>query len=303
MFDLRPTDLTGPRIQAETSTTGIPVGRPRSWRPRVTLVLRCLPALTVVVAMIAAPTFETFNPKLVAGLSSLPPSGRFLFGTDSSGLDVYSRTIAAFRVDVVIGLLVTLLSSAAGLLIGLTAGMNEAKGGLNGVVARGLARVLDLLQAVPAVVLGLVVVTFFGANDASMIFSLTLILVPIQARLVRTEALRVRGEAYLDGARIGGMSELALTVRHVLPNSSWPAVENAPAIFGFAITLTAALGFLGVGLPPPTAEWGLMISTAASDAESGRWWSFTFPALALTYTVLAAALLSPSGIRSTSRRS
>jgi peptide/nickel transport system permease protein len=277
-----------------------PAGRARR-RPRALTVARYLPATVVIVLLVAGPLIETVNPRLVAGLSSQPPSGTYYFGTDSSGLDVYSRTIAAVRVDVLIGLLVTLLSTAIGLFIGLLTGMNEARRGLAGGAARGVARVLDLLQAVPAIVLGLVVVTFFGANDSSMIFSLTVILAPIQARLVRTEALRVRGEAYLDGARMGGMSELHLTVRHVLPNSSWPSVENAPTIFGFAITLTAALGFLGVGLPPPTPEWGLMISTAASDAESGRWWSFTFPAVALTLTVLAAALLGPS--RAGSRRS
>lgn len=263
-----------------------------SRRPRTRTVLRCLPALAVVVVCVAGPRLTTFNPKLVVGASSVPPSARYLFGTDSSGLDVFSRTVAGTRVDVSIGILATLLASGIGLVIGLATGMNEGRRGPFGWLARGAARALDLLQAVPAIVLGLVVVTFFGANESTMVFSLTVILTPIQARLVRTEVLRARSDAYLDAARMAGLSEGRLVARHVLPNSSWPAAENAPVVFAFAITLTAALGFLGVGLPPPSPEWGLMISTAASDAESGLWWGFAFPAAALTLTVLAASLIS-----------
>jgi len=168
-----------------------------------------------------------------------------------------------------------------------------------GLVARGLSRSLDLLQAIPAVVIALALVAFFGTSILSMTVALTIILAPNQARLVRTEVLRVRSEAYLDAARMAGERELAITIRHVFPNSSWPALENASLVFGAAILLTATLGFLGVGLRPPTPEWGSMISTGASDAAVGRWWSALFPALAI---VGAVAAFAAAGQRAFGRR-
>jgi peptide/nickel transport system permease protein len=176
-------------------------------------------------------------------------------------------------------------------------GMQESRRDVFGVVARAVARTLDLMQAVPAVVVGLAMVSFYGASKSTLILAISVIVTPIQSRLVRTEVLRVRSEAYLDAARMAGLSEFQLTVRNVLPNSSWPALENASVIFGVAVILTAALGFLGVGLPPPAPEWGSMISRGASDAAVGRWWSFAFPAIALVLTVASAACAAATLMR------
>jgi peptide/nickel transport system permease protein len=156
---------------------------------------------------------------------------------------------------------------------------------------------LDLTQAIPAVVIGLVMVSFYGASETTLILAITIIVTPIQSRLVRTEVLKVRSEAYLDASRMAGLREFHLTMRNVLPNSSWPVMENSSVIFGVAIILTAALGFLGVGLPPPKPEWGSMISRGASDAEVGRWWSFAFPAIALVFTVASAAMGTATALK------
>jgi peptide/nickel transport system permease protein len=223
----------------------------------------------------------------VVASPSLTPSGSHLFGTDSSGLDVLSRVIDGTRNDLLIGGMTVLLATVIGIIVGLLVGMNESRRGPLGSLARGVSRALDLLQAIPAIVIGLVLVAFFGRSIVTLGIALSVILAPTQARLVRTEVLRVRSEAYLDAARMAGETELALTARHVLPNASWPALENASVVFGAAILLTATLGFLGVGLHPPTPEWGAMISTAASDAEVGRWWSGLFPALAIAGCVYA----------------
>ncbi|OLT11915.1 hypothetical protein BJF78_25700 [Pseudonocardia sp. CNS-139] len=112
--------------------------------------------------------------------------------------------------------------------------MNEARRGPVGLVARGLSRVIDLLQAVPAVVVAMVAVSFYGVDMVTLIATMALILAPNQARLVRSEVLRVREEAYLDAGRMSGLREARLTVRHVLPNSSWPALENLPVVFALA---------------------------------------------------------------------
>jgi peptide/nickel transport system permease protein len=240
------------------------------------------PAAIYVFLAIFGPLFAPWSGTSVVGSPNLVPNGTYLFGTDGSGLDVLSRVIDGTRNDLIIAGMTVLLATVVGIIVGLFVGMNESRRGPFGIIARGVSRGLDLLQAIPAIVIGLVLVAFFGRSLATLGVALSVILAPNQARLVRTEVLRVRSEAYLDAARMAGETEFALTVRHVLPNASWPAMENSSVVFGAAILLTATLGFLGVGLHPPTPEWGAMISTAASDALVGRWWSGLFPALAIT---------------------
>ena len=264
-----------------------------SWAP-------VYPLAAVLIVAAIGPWVVPLSPTAVAGSPNLPPGGAFHFGTDSTGLDVFSRTIAAFRNDIVIATLTSLISTTAGILVGLLIGMNESRRDLLGWVARFLARVLDLIQAVPAVVIALALVAVVGTSVFSLTIALAIILTPNQARMVRTEVLKVRTDAYVDAARMAGESEFALTMRHVLPNASWPALENASLVFGAAILIAATLGFLGVGLQPPTPEWGSMISTGASDAAVGRWWSFVFPAIALVIAVGSFAL---AGQRVFGRRS
>ena len=254
-------------------------------------VALAVPLALILLITVIGPWIVPFDPTQVVGAPSLSPDSQFLLGTDSNGLDVFSRTIAGARIDVTIALAVTIAATMGGILIGLIIGMNEAGRGLGGFLARAAARFLDLLEAVPTVIVALVVVSFFGTSSITMIFTLSIILAPIQARLVRTEVLRVRGDAYLDAARQAGLSETQLVFRHVLPNSSVPALQNASVVFGMTIILTAALGFLGVGLPPPTPEWGSMITRGAGDAAIGKLWSAGAPALALCLTVASVAVL------------
>jgi peptide/nickel transport system permease protein len=259
-------------------------------RRRVGVALRLAPLTVVVLIALFGPLLVPHDPKMVVADPSLAPSAQHWMGTDSSGLDVASRVIAATRVDLTIGLMVTVAATAVGIALGLLIGMNESSRGPLGYLARGLARAVDLVQAVPAVVIGVVVVALYGASATTLVIAIAVILVPLQARLVRTEVLRVRSEAYLEAGRVAGLGELRLTLRHVLPNASWPALENTAFLFGVAVILTAALGFLGVGLPPPEPEWGSMLATGGSDASVGRWWSAVFPTLALAVTVASVAL-------------
>jgi len=261
--------------------------------PPADLVLG-LGLVALLLVAVAGPWVVPQDPTSVVGPPSNPPDGQFWAGTDQSGLDVFSRTVVATRVDVLIAAAVAVLATAAGVVIGLGVAMNESRPSVAGFAARAGARFLDLLEAVPTIVVGLVAVSFFGVTRPTLILALALIVTPMQARLVRTEALRVRSEAYLDAARQAGLGEVRLIVRHVLPNSVVPALQNASVLFGFAIILVAALGFLGVGLPPPTPEWGSMITDGAGDASTGRFWAAGFPAVALCLTV---ALISVLGAR------
>lgn len=253
------------------------------------VLIALFPVAVLLLVAVLGPLLVPYDPTTVVGDASTPPGARFWFGTDADGLDVFSRTVAATRLNLFIAVLVTLLATLIGCAFGLLIGMNESRRGLLGRLARGLARLVDLTQAVPAVIIGLVVVSFFGASVLSLTVALAVILAPLQIRLVRTEVLRVRTEAYLDAARMAGAGEWSLTVRHVLPNSTWAAWENTSVVFAVSIIVTAALGFIGVGLPPPTPEWGAMLSRGAGDAVVGRWWAATFPALALALAVAAVA--------------
>jgi peptide/nickel transport system permease protein len=244
-----------------------------------------IPALIVIGLTVSAPLIVPFDPERGAGSASLSPNGENWFGTDSAGMDVFSRTIAAFRIDIPIALATTVFATVIGITLGLVIGMSESARGPRAWVGRGLARLIDLMESIPAVVLGLVVVAMFGANATTLIAFMSVVLCSGQTRLTRTEVLRIRREAYVDAARMAGESELSLTMRHVLPNAAWPALQNSSVIFAISIILTAGLGFIGAGMPPPTPEWGGMISRGASDALAGRWWSAAFPAAALAITV------------------
>lgn len=255
-------------------------------------VLKLVPMLILIALALTGPWWVPFDPERVVGPASVAPGGTYFFGTDSSGLDVFSRTIVATGTNLLIAVTVAICATAIGCLVGLLIGMNESSRGPLGYAARGAARLVDLAEAVPAVLIGLVIVSLFGASVPTLMVALSLVLSPIQIRLVRTEVLKVRSDAYLDAARMAGLSELALTVRHVLPNSTRPALQNISVIFAVSIIVTAALGFVGVGLPPPLPEWGSMLSSGAGDVVVGRWWSAAFPALALFAAVAAASLAS-----------
>jgi peptide/nickel transport system permease protein len=276
-----------------TSTTARPKPEPRGRRRQLAgrghLWLGLTPVAILVALAVIGPWITPHSPTSVVGGTSIAPNSHFWFGTDSNGLDVFSRVLAATRVNMEIAWSVVALATAGGVALGLLVGMNESSRGPLGILSRGLARLIDLIQAVPAVLIGLVLVAFYGGNLAVLIGAISIVLLPIQMRLVRVEVLRVRGEAFVDAARMAGMTEFELTVRTVLPNSTRAALENVSVIFALATILTAALGFLGVGLPPPTPEWGSMIATGASDAALGRWWSALFPTLALMLSVGAVS--------------
>ncbi|MET2011751.1 ABC transporter permease [Microbacterium chocolatum] len=268
----------------------IPRRRRRRLSPRTSLVLHCLPLSIVILLAVVGPLLVTSDPTRVVGTSSQPPSAERWFGTDAMGLDVFSRVVAAFALNIPMALAITLIATAFGMLIGLVAGMYESHGGPIGLLARVLTRAVDLVQAIPIMIAGLVLVSFFGRNPVVIVLSLALVLVPFQARLMRTEVLKTRSDAYIDAARLAGESEAEIVFRHVLPNSWRSTIENTSAIFAMGIIFCAALGFLGVGVPVPAPEWGSMLSSGATDAVVGRWWPFFFPAVALGLSVWAASV-------------
>jgi peptide/nickel transport system permease protein len=226
-----------------------------------------------------------FDPGTPVGPISQPPSREFWFGTDSSGLDVFSRVITAPRIDVTLSVSAALLSGAIGTLIGLGTGFYEGR------FSSLVMRISDVLQAFPIFILAMVLVALTGRNLVNLIFALTFLYTPIFVRLTRTEVLTQKTRTYVEAARATGNSEWKIALKHVLPNSLTPSLIQLSVTVGFGILLTAGLSFIGAGVRPPTPEWGLMIATSAPRLILGEWWSSLFPGIAVSLTVFGFASL------------
>lgn len=273
------------------TTTAARARRRRRQPGTMTRVALATPFALLVLLAVVGPSLANHDPERVTGSTSEAPSGTHLFGTDSNGLDVFSRVVTAARLDLTLAISITVLTTVLGLVVGLLIATGESRRGPVGWAARGAGRVVDMVQAVPILIAGLTAASFFGRSPLVIVLALSLSILPYQLRLMRTEVLWVRREGYVDAARLSGEPAWTVLTRYVLPNAARPTLENSSAVFGMAIIFTAGLGFLGVGIPLPRPEWGSMLAAGVSDALVGRWWSALFPAVAIGLAVLSAALL------------
>jgi peptide/nickel transport system permease protein len=212
-------------------------------------------------------------------------SGAHPFGVDGSGLDVFSRTIAAPRVDVTIALVATIFSLLLGSGVGLLASF------FRGTAGELVMRASDTVQAFPLFVLAIVFVVLAGRSDLNIVVVIALLNVPIYLRLIRSEVISLRERTFVEAARANGDRPLSIAFRHVLPNAMTPGFAQAPITFGFSIIVIAGLSFIGAGVRPPTAEWGSMINAGRSDLVLGVWWTSVFPGVALSLTVFGFAIV------------
>ena len=208
-----------------------------------------------------------------------------LFGTDSSGLDVFSRVLAAPRTDVAIAVGANAISLVAGTLLGLAAGFSRAW------IGAVLMRVSDLVQAFPVFITGMILVTLAGRSTGTIVLTLALLYTPIYLRLTRAEVLAQRGRGFVDASRALGRGEVFIALRHVLPNALAPSLIQASVTIGFAILMTAGLSFVGAGVRPPTPELGLMIASGVDQLVQEEWWPSIFPGLAISFIVFGYAAL------------
>jgi len=233
------------------------------------------------------PNAEDFNAILAF------PSGEHWFGTDQNGRDIFSRVLAAPRIDLFIALVSTTLAMAIGIPLGVLA---TGTGRVGGLLGEWTLRAMDVIQAFPVFILALALVAAFGASALNVIIALTVLQFPVFLRLTRGMALGIRGRTFVEAARIGGAGTAAVTFRHVLPNSIGPALVGASVAVAQAILITAGLSFVGAGIRPPTPEWGAMISDGAQNLITGQWWPSVFPGLALGIVVLGYAIVG-DGLR------
>ena len=210
-------------------------------------------------------------------------SWRFILGTDGDGHDMVSRLIHGARVSLFIGIAVMSVSFVVGVGLGLLSAM---AGGLLDVV---IVRTMDLIMAVPSLVLAILVVAILGPSLANTIVAVTIVYLPRYVRLVRASALGELTKDYVTAARVAGVGPLRLTLSTILPNCLAPLIVQAALGVSDAILEAAGLGFLGLGAQPPTPEWGSMLADSREFIRSDPW-IVTLPGLAILITVVAINL-------------
>ena len=238
----------------------------------------------------------------------LPPSWDHPMGTDSAGLDIFSRVLHAPRVDLAIALLSTFWAAAVGGALGAYVGLWEGQGRIKGPVALLILRFADIVQAFPVFALALVLVAVLGQGVTSIVLAIGVVNVPIYLRLMRGEVSTIRMQGYVEAARIAGGSDSYLLARHVVPNAAAPLLAQMSINTGVAVLLAASLSFIGAGVRAPTPEWGSMIAMGFQSVVTGQWWPSMFPGLALALTVfglgrIGASILAWSSPRERSRPS
>jgi peptide/nickel transport system permease protein len=219
-----------------------------------------------------------------------PPSFQHVMGTDVSNMDIFSRVIAAPRIDLTIALVSTAIAFSLGLVLGVISGFFATGTGPARFASEIIMRGADIIQAFPVFIFALALVGFRGPGAINVIAALAFLNIPFFLRITRGAVLQVRERPFIEAARCAGNSEWRIAFFHILPNALTPPVANISPTIGFSILLTSGLSFVGAGVPVPTPEWGSMIAIGAPNMMTGQWWTALFPGLALGITVFGFAL-------------
>jgi len=219
-----------------------------------------------------------------------PPSLAHPFGTDWAGRDVFSRVLYGGRYSLSIGVVAVSLALVVGVPLGAVAGY------VGGWVDETIMRLVDVLYAFPFLVLAIALVAVFGQGFWKLVGALVAVGWIGYARLIRGEVLSVVERDYVLAARALGAGDRRILARHVVPNAIAPVVVQATLNVGTVVLSAAALGFLGLGLQPGTAEWGSMLSAGRDTLVGGEWWVTVFPGLAIFLFVLSINLVG-DGVR------
>ena len=250
------------------------------------LILLAILIFSAVFAPVLAP-YDPYESNLPEALNG--PSGAHIMGTDELGRDIFSRTLYGARISLLVGVEAVALALTCGILLGALAGFYGGK------IDTTIMGIMDVMLSFPSILLAIAFMTVMGRGVEKAVIAIGIVSIPEYARIVRASVLSVKENVYITAARAIGNNDKRLIFVHILPNIMAPIIVRATVGVSVAILEAAALGFLGLGVEPPTAEWGTMLG-------AGRQTIFnapnivTFPGLAITLTVMAFNLLG-DGLR------
>lgn len=248
-------------------------------------------AALIVTMAVAAPAIAPYPPlKSDFRAMQKPPDEKHWFGTDQIGRDTLSRVIYGSQTSLTVALGAVLFGTTVGALWGLACGYF---GGRFDMVSQ---RIIEFLQSFPDLILAMAIAMALGGGLATVIVAIAITRIPFGGRVIRSVVLSLKEMQYVEAARGIGASHKRLMFRHILPQCVAPYLILATTHLGVAIVIEASLGFLGVGIPPPTPTWGNMLADSLNAGLVPPWWLVLFPGLAITITVLAFNLLG-DGIR------
>jgi peptide/nickel transport system permease protein len=251
----------------------------------VTLVAAALFVGFVVMALVG-PWLVPYDPLASnASVALQPPSGDHWFGTDALGRDIFSRVVVATRLDLGIAFAAVAMSFVIGMPMGLAAGF------LGGWWDRIISRLADTIMAFPLFVLAMGIVAALGNTVGNIILATAVINLPFYIRVARAEANVRRNAGWVEAARLAGNGNLRILAMHLFPNTLPPAMVQVSLNMGWAILNAAGLSFIGLGVRPPTPEWGILVAEGAQFIVSGEWWVSLFPGLVLMLAVFTFNLL------------
>src|SRR5687768_3025037 len=239
----------------------------------------------LILTAIFADVLATHHPVRTSTRVMVPPGPEFWLGTDNLGRDLYSRVLHGSRISLTVGVASTLLGAGLGGLIGLLSGY---LGGRTDLVVQ---RLMDIMQALPILVLALVMAAALGPSLTNTIVAISVVILPRAARVVRSSVLAIREFVYVESALALGSGHVRVALRHILPNTFGPFVVLVTAQLGGAILGEAALSFLGLGIPEPYPSWGRMLSIAAAEYAHKAPWLVIYPGLAISLAVFGTNLL------------
>ena len=246
--------------------------------------------IAIVLVAIFAPYVATHHPTQEADFRAIrnAPSAAHWLGTDDIGRDLYSRIVHGARISLFVALVAVLVGDVIG------AAWGVATGYIGGRFDMYSQRFLELMMSFPTLILAMILVLAMGAGVWTVIVAISITRIPLSVRVIRSVALSVKENAYVDAAQAIGASSGRVMLRHIAPQCIAPWLVLATAHLGSVIILEASLGFLGVGVPMPTATWGNMLGGPVAAGLIPRWWMVVFPGVAITVTVLAFNLFGDS---------
>nr|WP_233718792.1 ABC transporter permease [Jiella avicenniae] len=260
-------------------------------RGSTTTMLAMAMAAVFVLAAILGPAIVPYDPLASNPQAALqPPSFDFWFGTDNLGRDVFSRVVVATRLDLGIAFGAVALSFVAGSLIG------SLSGYFGGWVDAVFGRLIDVIMAFPLFVLAMGIVAAAGNTVENIVYATAIINLPFYARIVRSEIAVRRESGFVQAARLSGNGDLRIMAVHLFPNVLPPLMVQISLNLGWAMLNAAGLSFIGLGVRPPTPEWGIMVAEGSNFIISGEWWLALFPGATLMLAVFTFNLLG-DGLR------